>query len=141
MAAPGPWTFDHLGRYPLPMVDFIIRTLAGSLLGMLAGMGVGGGSLLLLWLTQIANFSTEQARITILLFYLPAAVVSSIFFRKEKAIRFRPIFPGILGGCTAAFFTSFIGRNIDLTILKKALGVLLIAIGIRELLYRPRNAR
>ena len=55
------------------MAGFLIFLLIATLLGFLAGMGVGGGSLLLLWLTQVAMLEQTQARIINLLFFLPAA--------------------------------------------------------------------
>ena len=45
------------------MVSFIYNVVVASLLGMLAGMGVGGGSLLLLWLTQVAMIETTQCAV------------------------------------------------------------------------------
>ena len=52
------------------MVEFLFPVFIGSALGFLAGLGVGGGSLLLLWLTQVMNMPQDQARILNLLFYL-----------------------------------------------------------------------
>ena len=46
---------------------------------------------------------------------------------------------GILTGCAAAAVFSFISTRMDLDILKKLFGVLLLATGIRELCYRPKT--
>ena len=46
-------------------VIFIIATI----LGFLAGIGVGGGSLLILWLTLVLEMPQETARIINLLFF------------------------------------------------------------------------
>ena len=46
----------------------IIAFLVASILGFLAGLGVGGGSLLILWLTIVLNYPHPQARIVNLLF-------------------------------------------------------------------------
>ena len=51
--------------------------------GFLAGLGVGGGSLLIIWLTQVLSMSHPQARIINLLFFLPAAVIATLFRKKE----------------------------------------------------------
>ena len=123
------------------MVDFIFPLVIGILLGFLAGMGVGGGSLLLLWLTQVAQLEQTQARMINLLFFLPAALISTLFRRKQQQIAVKPAISAVIAGCTAAVLFTMISRNIDVTLLKKLLGGLLILTGIREVFYRPRKAR
>lgn len=123
------------------MVSFIYNVAAASLLGMLAGMGVGGGSLLLLWLTQAAMIETTQARIINLLFFLPAAVIATVFRRKQNTFRLKPVLPAILSGCGAAAVVSILSRNWELDLMRKLLGGLLIITGIREICYRPRKAK
>lgn len=123
------------------MVEFLFPLLIASLLGFLAGMGVGGGSLLLLWLTQVAMMEQPQARILNLLFFLPAAIVSTLFRMQKKVIQPGITLPALIAGCTAAVIFSLISRQLDVTHLKKLLGGLLILTGIREIFYRPRKAR
>lgn len=123
------------------MVSFIFNVAVASLLGMLAGMGVGGGSLLLLWLTQVAQLASAQARIINLLFFLPAAIISTLFRKKQKSFQLKPILPAIVTGCIAAAVCSIASHYLKLELLKKLLGILLILTGIREIRYRPRNAK
>lgn len=123
------------------MVAFLIPLLIASLLGFLAGMGVGGGSLLLIWLTQVVLLSQEQAKILNLLFFLPAAIVATFFRKKQKITRPDITRPGILAGCTAAACISLLGKHWDVDLIKKLLGSLLILTGLREIFYRPRKAR
>lgn len=123
------------------MVAFLFPLLIAILLGFLAGMGVGGGSLLLLWLTQVAMMEQPQARILNLLFFLPAAIVSTLFRVKKKVIQPGVTIPALTAGCTAAVIFSLISRQLDVELLKKLLGGLLILTGIREVFYRPRKAR
>ena len=122
------------------MVSFPFTLLIAILLGFLAGMGVGGGSLLLLWLTQVVMIPQPQARIINLLFYLPAAV-ASILFRPRRQIPWKICSYAITAGCIAAALCSIASNYIDITLLKKLLGVLLILTGLREVFYRPRKAR
>lgn len=123
------------------MVGFVFPLLIATALGFLAGMGVGGGSLLLLWLTQIVRMPQPQARILNLLFFLPAAIVSTLFRMKKKVIRPGITLPALLAGCAAAALFSILGKQLDIELMKKLLGGLLIAVGIREIFYRPRKAR
>ena len=118
-----------------------VSLLVGALLGFLAGLGTGGGSLLLLWLTLIAGVDDQTARTINLMFFLTAAGSVSIVRLKNNQIPYKKILPGILAGCVSAAAVSFLGRDLDPTLLKKAFGVLLLFTGARELLYRPRKAR
>lgn len=123
------------------MVSFFWNLLIASALGLLAGMGVGGGSLLLLWLVQIAKIPQEQARIMSLLFYLPAALIATLF-RKQKTAKARyVVLPAILCGCIAAGIITILSDGWNVDLLKKLLGGLLILTGLREVFYRPRNAK
>ena len=122
------------------MVSFPMILLVSVVLGFLAGLGVGGGSLLLLWLTQVMLMPQPQARILNLLFYLPAAG-ASILFRQRRQIPWDVSITGILTGCTAAALCTLLSRYMEMDLLKKLLGCLLILTGLREIFYRPRNAR
>ena len=123
------------------MVDLIIPLLISSLLGFLAGMGVGGGSLLLLWLTQVVGLEQTQARILNLLFFLPAAFVATIFRRKEQSASKSVVIPGIIAGCASAVIFSLLSKALDIALMKKLLGGLLILTGAREIFHRPRKAK
>ena len=117
----------------LPVTLFI-----GTLLGFLAGLGVGGGSLLILWLTLVLNIDPTTARVMNLLFFLPTALISSLFRWKQGKLNLKKIFPGILAGCISAAIFSILSRQIETDILRKLFGILLLATGIKELTYKPK---
>ena len=121
--------------------SFPVSIIIGILLGILSGLGTGGGSLLLLWLTFVIGTDPATARIVNLLFYIPSAVVASLFHAKRGNFPIRKVAPAIISGCISAGIFSYISMQMDTTMLKKIFGILLIFIGIREIFYRPRNAR
>jgi uncharacterized membrane protein YfcA len=53
----------------------------------------------------------------------------------------KKILPAIITGCIAAAIFSFVGKRINTSMLKKFFGGMLIVTGIKELFYRPRNAK
>ncbi len=118
----------------LPVVIII-----GILLGFLAGLGVGGGSLLILWLTLVLNTEQNLARIINLLFFLPSAVISSIFRWKQGTLDFTRILPAIIAGCISAAVFSILSKQIDIGMLKKLFGILLLLTGVRELFYKAKR--
>lgn len=119
----------------------IVHILTGTILGTLAGLGVGGGTLLVLWLTLVLHMDQQQARIINLLFFIPCAVICTLIRKKQGAVNIKELLPGILAGCISAAVFSLIGRKLDLSILKKLFGILLLLTGVKELLYKPDQRR
>ena len=115
--------------------------IISTALGFLAGLGVGGGSLLIIYLTLVRGMEHPQARILNLLFFLPSAIVASIFRWKQGKLDFKKVLPAIIAGCIAAGVCSFFSSTMDIGLLKKLFGGLLILTGIRELFYKPRKHR
>ena len=120
-------------------MQWITDMIAGVVFGALAGIGTGGGSLLLLWLTAVRDMPPDEARTVNLLFFLPGALMATILRKKQDRVSYKDLLPAIAAGCTAAGIASLLGRNIDHDLLKKLFGGLLIAAGIREVLYRDRT--
>lgn len=116
-----------------------VALIVGTLLGFLTGLGVGGGSLLILWLTLVLEMPQTAARGINLLFFLPSAAISCYLRWKQGSVTLKKVLPAIFTGCAAAAVFSLISTRIDLEILKKLFGVLLLATGIRELCYRTKS--
>ena len=110
-------------------------------LGFLAGLGIGGGSLLMLWLTVIIGMEHADARTINLLFFLPTALISTIFHWKQGSVKFRKLLPAIVCGCITAIIGSVIAKQVGTELLRKIFGILFLFTGLRELFYRPRKAR
>lgn len=118
-----------------------VTILTGTVLGFLAGLGVGGGTLLMLWLTLILNMDQGTARGINLLFFIPSAIVASLFRWRQGALPLKKVFPAILTGCLSAACFAWFSTRLDIVLQEKLFGILLLAAGIRELLYRPRKAK
>lgn len=114
---------------------------AAIILGFLAGLGVGGGSLLMLWLTAVMGMEYADARTINLLFFLPCAVISTLFRKKQGTLRLKKIWPAMVCGCLFAGIFAFLGKGMDTALIQKLFGGILVFTGVRELFYRPRNAR
>ena len=116
-----------------------VALIVGTLLGFLTGLGVGGGSLLILWLALVLEMPQTAARGINLLFFLPSAAISCYLRWKQGSVTLKKILPAIFAGCAAAAVFSLISTRMDLEILRKLFGVLLLATGIRELCYRQKS--
>ena len=118
-----------------------IALIVGAVLGYLAGLGVGGGSLLILWLTLVLQMDHSTARMINLMFFISSAGSVSIFRFKKGNLKIKPILPAIIMGCIFAGLLSATSRYFDASLIKKIFGGFLLFTGIRELFYRPRKER
>ena len=117
-----------------------VTIVIALILGFLAGLGVGGGSILILWLTIVQDYPPEEARILNLLFFLPAAAISCFFRWRQGSISIGNVLPAILSGCAAAIVCCLLRDCFDTQLLRKLFGCLLIFTGIRELFFRKTFA-
>ena len=129
-----------MGRGAIFMLNsFGISLAAGIVLGLLAGLGVGGGSLLMLWLTLVLDMPYQAARTLNLLFFLPSALVATVFRWKRDSLSIQKVLPAVLCGCVSAAVFSILSRSWDIGFLKKLFGILLLVTGLRELFYRAKQ--
>ena len=119
--------------------SFPVSMVVGAVLGFLAGLGVGGGSLLILWLSLVLGMDHGIARSMNLLFFIPSAVIASLFRWKQGTLDFRKILPAILGGCASAVVCAWLSRRIDVSLIRKLFGGLLLLTGVRELFYKDKE--
>ena len=121
--------------------SFPLAVLAGVILGFMAGLGIGGGTLLVLWLTLVIKIEPGDARLINLLFFLASAGSVTLLRWKQKSVNWKQIFPAIVSGCIAAAIFAWLSGRLDTGILRPMFGILLLATGIRELCYRPKELR
>ena len=94
----------------------MIQAVVGALSGVIASMGLGGGFVLLIWLTLHDGMPQREAQGVNLLFFLPIALISVImhiragFIDKKLVISLIP--GGILGAVLGTVASSFIGNDL-----------------------------
>ena len=118
--------------------SWIIAIPIAAGLGFLSGIGTGGGSLLILWLTLVVGIPSPDARLMNLMFFIPSALAACFFRMKQGKLDIPKLLPSMLAGCICAFLVSTFQVRLSQTLLKKLFGGLLILTGIRELLYKPK---
>lgn len=114
--------------------------VVGAVLGFLTGLGIGGGSLLILWLTQVLTTPQQEAQGINLLFFLPSALLSCFFSFRQGRLRWRIALPAILSGATGAAISAWVATGIHADVLGKVFGFLLLAAGLWEL-FSPQNRK
>ena len=116
-----------------------MEIMMGTVLGFLTGLGVGGGSLLILWLTLGLGMEQETAAAVNLLFFLPSAVVSGCFRWHQGALDLKRLAVPMAAGAASAWIFTRVGAAMDPEPLKRLFGLLLLATGLRELFYTGKK--
>lgn len=117
----------------------LLTVLIATLLGFLTGLGTGGGSLLILWLTAVTGFAQSEARTINLLFFIPSALISCLFRWKQGQLQIKKMLPAMIAGSIAAGVLSWLSQGWNAHLLTKLFGVLLILTAIRELMYKSKS--
>lgn len=112
---------------PLPAL------LAGAVTGVLSGFGVGGGSLLLIYMTGFAGLEQTLAQGINLLYFLPTAGAALPSHFKNGYIDQKTALPAILAGLAGTGLAAWIATALETELLRKCFGFYLLAIGLREL--------
>jgi hypothetical protein len=118
---------------------FFIDFGAGILISLLAGLGIGGGGLLVVYLTMAKDIPQIQAQGINLLFFVIAGSASLIVHIKKRKLEFKTILAMIIFGSPGAVAGSLIANSVDGGTVKKIFGGFLLICGIIEL-FSKREA-
>lgn len=133
MASSDFWHSDFMGRSAVPFMNHLLAIVFGTILGFLSGLGVGGGSLLILWLSAVIGLEQSAARCINLLFFFPAALISSSIRLRQRSTDCSGIVPAAIAGAVAAAVCSVLFASADVTFLRKCFGILWVFTGLYEL--------
>ncbi|MGM9536882.1 MAG: TSUP family transporter [Candidatus Onthomonas sp.] len=113
--------------------DWLTGALAGGITGLLSAFGLGGGTLLLLWLTLFAGIPQQTAQAINLLYFLPVSAAALPGHFRNGYLKKRPVLwaagAGILTAAAGAFAATWIAAGL----LRKCFGVYLLVMGAVEL--------
>lgn len=108
---------------------------------MLSGLGVGGGTLLMVWMTAVMGIAQKSAQGINLLYFLPTAACALLFHIKNRLIRPRIVLPAILAGCVSAAGAAALAAAMDTGLLRRLFGGFLLVVGLTELFSRQRDRK
>lgn len=114
-------------------MSWVVALLAGLFCGVFSGLGIGGGTLLMVWMTAVVGIAQKTAQGINLLYFLPTAACALIFHIKNRLIRWRVVIPAAIIGCLIAAGAAFLANAMDTGLLRKLFGGFLILVGLWEL--------
>ncbi len=115
------------------MVALGLAVLAGLVSGVISGFGIGGGTILMVYLTALAHMPQHTAQGINLIYFLPTAAAALILHSKNHYVVWKAVLPAALCGCATAALLSFVAMDMDLDLLKRLFGGFLLATGLWEL--------
>lgn len=119
----------------------ILALLAGLLSGIIGAMGLGGGAVLIIYLTLFTDTNQLKAQGINLFFFLPIALIAVVIYAFKKEIKWKKIIPlalgGILGSILGIFLSTFIGGEF----LSKLFGGGLVILGLKEIICLKKGKK
>ena len=114
-------------------MSWVIAALAGLATGVLSGFGIGGGTLLLIYMTSFAGLGQNMAQGINLLYFLPTAATALFYHKKNGYLKKEAALPAILCGLAGTALAAWLATSLDVVILRKCFGVFLLFVGLHEL--------
>lgn len=122
------------------MKDLMISSFVGLLAGTAGAMGLGGGTVLLIYLTLFASVQQITAQGINLIFFIPTALVATVMSARQGLLEIKTILRYALFGSIGVLLGNMLSASVSPELLGKLLGALLIVIGIREIAV-PQKAQ
>ena len=118
------------------MSGWLLPLLVGAATGVLSGFGVGGGTLLLVYMTAFAGVDQHLAQGINLLYFLPAGLMALPAHLKNGYVEKGALLPAAGAGLACAALAAWAATSLEVGLLHKLFGGFLIAIGLSELFGR-----
>lgn len=113
--------------------------LVGFLSGVIGAMGLGGGAVLIIYLTLFTENEHLTAAGINLLFFIPIGLLAVIVYSIKRQIKWKTTIKialfGLIGAAIGLLLTDFLGGRL----IGKIFGGLLIIIGLLEIFGKKRK--
>lgn len=117
----------------------IAALLAGLLSGIIGAMGLGGGAVLIIYLSVFTGTEQLASQGINLMFFIPIGLLAVVIYAFKKQIKWKTTLLlaawGLLGAVIGLMLTDLLGGELT----AKLFGGLLILIGIKEIFCKNSN--
>lgn len=120
-------------------MNWLVFILAGFLSGVAAGMGMGGGTILIPALTLILSLDQHAAQGVNMLAFLPAAAAALFIHKKEGRLEGKERVPLIIAGVAGALIGAFAAGYISSPWLRRMFGVFLLGLSVMQFVQGERK--
>lgn len=120
-------------------MDFTLNALAGFLTGILSGFGIGGGTLLLLWLTLVRHTDQLHAGGINLVYFIACALPALWGHIKNGLVDLQAVLFCALAGAPACAAGALLASQLNASLLRRIFGGFILLIGLREVFHRAKD--
>lgn len=107
--------------------------LAGLFSGIIGAMGLGGGAVLIIYLSLFTDMPQLKSQGINLLFFIPTAAAAVTVYAVKKQIKWKTVLKvalwGLLGAAVGIYFADLLGGKLT----SKLFGGLLVIMGVIEI--------
>ena len=114
-------------------MEWLVTGIVSLLSGAAASMGLGGGFVLLVYLTVFANMPQMEAQWVNLIFFLPIGGLALFFHIRNQLVEKKAVLPAVLAGLAGAAGGAALAHSLGNEMLTKIFAVFLAVIGVKEL--------
>lgn len=119
----------------------LLDSIIAFLCAVLSALGMGGGGILLIYLTLFLGLEQQSAQGINLVFFIPIAAVAIFIHARNGLIKWKVTLKCVLPGFLGVYIGWKLAMALEPELLSKLFGGLLLIIGAREILSKPRVNR
>ena len=110
----------------------MIEIFIGVISGIVSGLGMGGGTILILFLSLFLDIEQHIAQATNVIFFVPTAITAILVNLRQRNINLKIGIPICLWGVIGAFIGAIISMQMNMKTLRKFFGGFIILIAIYQ---------
>lgn len=116
----------------------IINSIVGFIAGFIGALGLGGGGVLVMFLTAFLGVGQLKAQGTNLLFFIPIGLFALLLHSIKKLVVWKTALPAIGLGLVGATLGCLIARMLGAHTIRIIFGLMLLLLGTRELFSKHK---
>ena len=117
----------------------MLAVAVGVLTGIISGFGIGGGTLLLLYLTAVAGVEQYAASGINLLYFLCCAPTALISHIRHKRVVWQAFIWCAVAGVITSIVAALVAPMLPTQLLRQLFGMLLLYVGCKELFFKSKK--
>ena len=119
---------------PYLLLSRMKEILVGIVSGIISGLGMGGGTILITFLTCFLGISQIVAQASNIIFFVPTSIIATIVNVRNNTLKWKVAIPLVISGVIGAAAGSIIANRLNTNVLKKAFAIFLIFIVIYQII-------
>lgn len=118
-------------------MDFV-GILAAFLSGIMGSLGLGGGTVLLLYLINYVGFSQLSSQGINLFCFIPTALLAAVVYTKNKLINPKELIAPLLWAVFGSVLGFLLLKRLPEEILRRLFGMFLVFLALKELFSKGK---